>query len=184
MQKLLLHSCCGPCSSACIERLLAETDYEITIFYYNPNIYPQEEYIKRKSEQIRLIKELNNHRVDFLDCDYNPCEFEKISLGLEGEKEGGARCARCFALRLNKTAQTAKDKGFNAFATTLTVSPHKNAKLITEIGLSWAEKFDIKYLPYDFKKKECFKRSIALSKEYGLYRQNYCGCKFSLPQNN
>ena len=182
MQKLLLHSCCGPCSSACIERLLKETDYEITIFYYNPNIYPQEEYIKRKNEQIRLINELNNPKVKFLDCDYQPDEFNKIAKGFEAEKEGGARCSRCFVLRLNKTAQTAKDMGYNAFATTLTVSPHKNAKLITEIGLNIAENLGITYLPYDFKKKEGFKRSIVLSKEYNLYRQNYCGCKYS--QNN
>ena len=183
MQNLLLHSCCGPCSSACIERLLAETDFNITIFYYNPNIYPQEEYNHRKAEQIRLIKELNNPKVDFLDCDYIPSEFEKIAKGLEHEKEGGARCAGCFALRLNKTAQTAKENGYSAFATTLTVSPHKNAKLITEIGLGVAQKYGIEYLPYDFKKKDGFKRSIALSKEYGLYRQNYCGCAYSMPNN-
>ena len=182
MKRLLLHSCCGPCSSACIERLLSETDYQITIFYYNPNIYPTEEYNHRKSEQIRLITELNSQRVSFLDCDYIPSEFDKISKGYEEEKEGGARCTRCFVLRLEKTAQTAKEQGFSAFATTLTVSPHKNAKLITEIGLNIGKELGIEYLPYDFKKKEGFKRSIALSKEYGLYRQNYCGCKFSISQ--
>ena len=146
MEKLLLHSCCGPCSSACIERLLNETQYHITVFYYNPNIYPEEEYIHRKNEQIRLIKELNNDRVDFLDCDYEAGEFNKIAQGFENEKEGGARCSRCFVLRLNNTALVAKENGFNAFATTLTVSPHKNAKLITEIGLGLSEKYGITYL--------------------------------------
>ncbi|MBQ7453015.1 MAG: epoxyqueuosine reductase QueH [Clostridia bacterium] len=180
MKKLLLHSCCGPCSSACIERLLAETEYEITVFYYNPNIYPESEYLHRKSEQIRLIGELNNQKVKFLDCDYEPQEFERCALGLENEKEGGARCPKCFALRLSKTAQKAKELGYDAFATTLTVSPHKNAQQITEIGNQISTEVGVAYLPYDFKKKEGFKRSIELSKEYNLYRQNYCGCRFSL----
>ena len=179
MKKLLLHSCCGPCSSACIERLLAETDYYVTIFYYNPNIYPEEEYLHRKNEQVRLINELTNPRVNFIDCDYEPQEFERCAIGLENEKEGGARCPKCFALRLYKTAQVAKLNGYDAFATTLTVSPHKNAQIITGVGNQIAQEVGISYLPYDFKKKEGFKRSIQLSKQYNLYRQNYCGCKYS-----
>lgn len=180
MTKLLLHSCCGPCSTAVIERLLAEGNYdEIGVYYFNPNIHPQEEYFHRKSEQIRFIQELNNPKVKFIDADYNPAEFFACTKGLENEKEGGARCNECFLLRLKNTAIFAKEHGFNQFGTTLTVSPHKNAKLINEIGKLIENEIGVSFLEADFKKKEGFKRSLVLAREYDLYRQNYCGCVYS-----
>jgi len=179
-QKMLLHSCCGPCSSAVIFQL-AE-NYDITIFYYNPNIYPEAEYLKRKQTQLELIAKLNQQgfNIKIEDAEYDPENYEKYVCGLETEKEGGARCTKCFYLRLEKTAKIAKEKGFDIFATTLTVSPHKNAPLINQIGEELSEKYGIKYLVSDFKKKDGYKKSIELSKEYGLYRQNYCGCKYSI----
>lgn len=179
-RKMLLHSCCGPCSSAVIMTL--KDDYDITIFYYNPNIYPKEEYLHRKSEQIKLIEKLNSEgeNIKFLDCEYDPENYEKYVCGLENEKEGGARCTKCFELRLEKTAKTAKQNGFDIFATTLTVSPHKNAPLINEIGERISKEVEVEYLVSDFKKKDGYKKSIELSKKYDLYRQKYCGCKFSI----
>lgn len=180
MNKLLLHSCCGPCSTAVIERLLNEYDFdEIGVFYYNPNIHPQEEYEHRKAEQIKFIKALKNDKVMFIDADYNTKTYFDYVSGLEQEKEGGARCVKCFELRLFKTAQFAKLNGFNTFGTTLTVSPHKNAKIINELGENISKIEQIPYLIADFKKKDGYKRSILLAKEYDLYRQNYCGCIFS-----
>lgn len=179
MEKLLLHSCCGPCSTAVIERLLADTDFDITIYYYNPCIAPEDEYFHRKAEQIRVIKSVNSPRVKFLDCDYNPREYLDAVRGFEGEPEGGARCTRCFALRLKKTAEMAKAGGFDVFGTTLTVSPHKNAKVINSLGAQIAGDAGVSFLEADFKKKDGFKRSIVLSKQLGLYRQDYCGCIFS-----
>lgn len=178
--KILLHSCCGPCSSAVIMAL--KDEFDITVFYYNPNIYPEKEYLHRKEEQIKLIKSLNAEgaSVDILDAEYDPETYEKYVCGLENEKEGGARCTKCFWLRLEKTAKTAKQNGFDIFATTLTVSPHKNAPLINEIGTKISEQEGIDYLVSDFKKKDGYKKSIELSKKYGLYRQNYCGCKYSI----
>ena len=171
---ILLHSCCGPCSSSVIERL--KSYFDITVLYYNPNIEPKEEYEKRKSEQIRLLKELN---IKYMDCDYdNDIYHEKIK-GTEEEKEGGARCTLCFMLRLSKTAKLAKENNFDYFGTTLTVSPHKNSELINKIGFKEAEKEGINFLPADFKKEEGYKRSIELSKKYNLYRQDYCGCIYS-----
>lgn len=177
---MLLHTCCAPCSTAVIERLA--DDYDITIVYYNPNIYPQEEYIKRKNEQIRYIQILNGQGKDikYIDCDYNQKTFFDAVAGLESQPEGGQRCAVCFALRLDFVAKMAKENGFDIFATSLTVSPHKNAQVINEIGQNLSKKYDIEYLVSDFKKKDGYKRSIVLSKENNIYRQNYCGCKFSI----
>lgn len=178
--KMLLHSCCGPCSSAVILRLKQE--YDITILYYNPNIYPQDEYIHRKSEQIKLIEKLNQEGEDikFFDVEYDPENYEKFVCGLETEKEGGARCTKCFYIRLLKTAKIAKENAFDIFATTLTVSPHKNAPLINQIGTEISNQIGVEYLVSDFKKKDGYKTSIELSKKYDLYRQNYCGCRYSI----
>ena len=174
--KLLLHSCCGPCSTTVITML--KEYFDITVFYYNPNIEPREEYEKRKSEQIRLIKELDSEFVKFLESDYANEEFRSVTKGLEEEKEGGARCSVCFKLRLEKTALKAKELDYEYFGTTLTVSPYKNSYIINEIGAMLEKNFGVKYLYSDFKKKEGYKKSIELSKKYNLYRQNYCGCLF------
>ncbi|MCQ4022684.1 MULTISPECIES: epoxyqueuosine reductase QueH [unclassified Ruminococcus] len=176
--KLLLHSCCAPCSSYVIEYL---SDYfEITVFYYNPNLYPNEEYETRSSEQKRFISEFKSkHPLSYIDVPFVPDEFYSHIKGLEKEKEGGKRCEKCFELRLGKTASLAKDKGFDYFATTLTISPLKNASLINNIGFELEAKCKVKYLASDFKKKNGFKRSTELSRQYNLYRQDYCGCVFS-----
>lgn len=172
--KILLHSCCGPCSSSVIERL---RDYfDITVLYYNPNIEPKEEYEKRKSEQLRLLNELG---IKFMDIDYLNEEYHNVVKGYESEPENGLRCPICFELRLDKTAFLAKENNFDYFGTTLTVSPHKNSKIINEIGLKLQDKYNIKYLLSDFKKEDGYKRSIELSKKYDLYRQDYCGCLYS-----
>ena len=173
---LLLHTCCAPCSSSVIERLYEY--FDITVFYYNPNIEPYEEYIKRKEEQKRFLSELNKN-IKFMDCDYENEEFKRISKGLEDLPEGGHRCHECYKLRLLKTAQKAKEQSFNYFGTTLTVSPYKNSQILNALGHEISEKLNIKYLYSDFKKKEGYKRSIELSKEYNLYRQDYCGCLYS-----
>ena len=170
--ELLLHSCCAPCSSYVISYL--HNYFNITIIYYNPNIYPKEEYKKRKEEQIKFIK--NYDDVKFMDCDYDNELYNKLVEGLENEHERGSRCTICFKLRLEKTAVEAKKYDFDYFSTTLTVSPYKNANLINEIGKELELKYDIKWLYSDFKKGEGYKKSIELSKEYNLYRQNYCGC--------
>ncbi len=179
--RLLLHSCCGPCSTAVIERLLGE--YDITVFYYNPNITDDDEYEHRKSEQEKFLKKHNDkfkeNPVKFLEGEYIVEDFFRIAKGYEAEKEGGERCNRCFFLRLNKTAEIAKVNGFDIFATTLTVSPHKNYKIISEIGKDIGNKCGVEFLDMDFKKKAGYQRSVDLSKEYDLYRQNYCGCEFS-----
>ncbi|MBQ8782306.1 MAG: epoxyqueuosine reductase QueH [Clostridia bacterium] len=176
---LLLQSCCGPCSSYVLE-VLAE-HFKVTVLYYNPNIYPEEEYYKRLSEQIKIINSMPfKNKVELMPCDYDEQEFLTAAKGLENEREGGARCKECFVLRLGKTASLAKENGFDFFTTTLTVSPHKNAQLLNQIGKELEEIYGVKYLFADFKKKEGYKRSIQLSKEYDLYRQEYCGCRFSL----
>lgn len=174
-KRLLLHSCCAPCSSHCLSELSPQIG--VTVFYYNPNLDCAEEYEKRKREQIRFLRETG--LADFLDCDYAPEDYISAVRGLEGEKEGGARCAVCFRLRLERTAREAKARGFDYFATTLTVSPLKNAKLINEIGFAVAEEVGVPYLPSDFKKRGGYLHSVRLSEEYGLYRQDYCGCAFS-----
>ena len=174
--KLLLHSCCGPCSTTVLSLLASY--FDITVLYYNPNIEPKEEYYKRKEEQIRFIKEFNNEHIKFMDCDYNNQDFRNRVVGLEQEREGGARCAVCFKLRLEKTAEIAKALDFDYFGTTLTVSPHKNSEVINKIGALLETEYGVKYLYSDFKKKDGYKRSIELSKKYNLYRQDYCGCEF------
>ena len=174
--KLLLHSCCGPCSTTVLNLLVSH--FDITVLYYNPNIEPKEEYYKRKEEQIRFIKEFNNEHIKFMDCDYNNQDFRSRVVGLEQEREGGARCAVCFKLRLEKTAEIAKALDFDYFGTTLTVSPHKNSEVINKIGALLETEYGVKYLYSDFKKKDGYKKSIELSKKYNLYRQDYCGCEF------
>lgn len=179
-QKLLLHSCCAPCSTAVIERLY--DNYDITILYYNPNIYPEEEYTKRKNEEIKYLKHLNEigYKISMLDCDYESEKFYEKTKGYENEREGGVRCAICFKLRLEKTANLAKISGYEIFGTTLTVSPHKNAELINSIGLGLEREIGVKFLVSNFKKQDGYKRSVELAKENNLYRQNYCGCEFAL----
>ena len=174
--KLLLHSCCGPCSTEVIDFL--KDYFEITVFYYNPNIEPVEEYLHRKTEQIRFLKEYKEAEVDFLDCDYDNSSFKEIAKGLEHEKEGGARCNKCFYLRMYETAKKAKDLGFAFFGTTLTVSPHKNSMIINEIGEHISGYLKISYIYGDFKKNDGYKKSIEFSKIYNLYRQDYCGCLY------
>jgi len=176
--RLLLHTCCAPCSSRCIEYL--SNYFDITVLYYNPNISPVEEYIKRKEEQIRFLNEFNSkNKLDILDIEYNYQDFLNIVDGLENEKEGGKRCFNCYRLRLEKTAKVALENNYDFFGTTLTVSPYKNSQILNKIGEELENKYNIKYLFSDFKKKEGYKRSIELSKEYNLYRQDYCGCVYS-----
>ncbi|HHU55217.1 MAG TPA: epoxyqueuosine reductase QueH [Acholeplasmataceae bacterium] len=173
-KRLLLHSCCAPCSSYVLE-LLKEV-FDITIFFYNPNIYPQEEYIKRLSEFNKLYK------FPIMEEKYNPNEFNKAIKGLEHIPEGGERCFACYSFRLEKTAQVARKKGYEYFTTTLSISPYKNSKKINEIGYECERKYGVKYLYSDFKKEEGYKKSIILSKELDLYRQEYCGCFYSMQE--
>ena len=179
---LLLHSCCGPCSTAVIERLAEE--FEITVFFYNPCITDEEEYVLRRENQRKFLKAFNEGRmgrgrIRMIEGPYRPGAFFQIAEGLEEEPEGGRRCLRCFAQRLEKTAETAQMTGKDYFGTTLTVSPHKNYRKISEIGQNIALRYGLTFLDRDFKKKDGFRRSIELSKKYGLYRQDYCGCEFS-----
>lgn len=184
--RLMLHSCCAPCSSYVLEYL--RRYFEITVFYYNPNISMEAEYQKRVSEQKRLIEVYNQltdsgYPISVIEGDYEPEAFYEIARGLEQCPEGGGRCFACYELRLRKTAELAKRFGQDYFATTLTISPLKNAAKLNEIGERLAEEYQIPWLPNDFKKKDGYKRSIELSAEYGLYRQNYCGCVYSRTQN-
>ncbi len=174
-KRLLLHSCCAPCSSYCLTQVAPVL--RTTVFYFNPNLDSEEEYLRRKNEQLRLIRETG--AADFLDCDYEKQAFEEIAKGYEKEPEGGARCKRCYLLRLERTAQTAKSGGYDLFGTTLTVSPLKDSEALNEIGFALEKKYGVKYLPSDFKKRNGYLRSIELSKEHALYRQNYCGCEYS-----
>lgn len=187
---LLLHSCCAPCSSYVLEYL--SQYFAITVFYYNPNIYPESEYEKRVEEQQRLIDRMNcenaeaadeagmrRHAIRFLEGRFEPERFYAAVKGLEQIPEGGERCHACFRLRLGCAAAAAREGGFDYVTTTLTISPLKNAEVLNEIGEEAAERFGVKWLPSDFKKKNGYKRSTELSQEYGLYRQNYCGCVFS-----
>lgn len=178
---LLLHSCCGPCSSAVLERLTAH--FDVTLLYYNPNIEPEEEYAHRLSEQKRLLSLLPDP-VGFLPCPYDHEAFEAFAPAMAQEPEGGRRCLRCFALRLEYTAKQARARGFEYFTTTLSVSPHKNAENINRIGREIGEKYGVKYLMADFKKKNGYLRSLQLSREYALYRQDYCGCLYSKPEKD
>ena len=176
--KLFLHSCCAPCSSYVLEYL--SRYFSITVFYYNPNIYPGEEYFRRVAEQQRLIAELPCvHPVSFVEGPYDTERFFQMAQGMEQLPEGGARCFDCYRLRLEQAAKLCKKGGFDYFTTTLSISPHKNAQKLNEIGEALAQQYGVRHLPSDFKKKEGYKRSIQLSKEHGLYRQDYCGCIFS-----
>ena len=175
---LLLHSCCAPCSSYVLEYL--SNSFEITVFYYNPNIFPENEYTKRILEQQTLISDMKvKHPVSFLAGNYDRNRFFQIAEGLEHLREGGERCFKCYELRLEEAAKIASDAGFDYFTTTLSISPLKNADKLNEIGTRLADKYGVKYLQSDFKKKNGYKRSIELSSEYGLYRQDYCGCEYS-----
>ncbi|MBQ8489375.1 MAG: epoxyqueuosine reductase QueH [Pseudobutyrivibrio sp.] len=175
---LLLHSCCAPCSSYCIEYL--SQFFYVTVFYYNPNIYPDEEYYHRVKEQQRFIKEFpTKYPVKFIEGDYDKSSFYEIAKGLEKEPEKGKRCHRCYDLRLRRTAEVAKEKGFDFFSTTLTISPMKDSQVLNEIGDSIGKELGINWLYSDFKKREGYKRSTEISKEYDMYRQDYCGCVYS-----
>ena len=176
---LLLHSCCGPCSSAVLERLTAH--FDVTVLYYNPNIEPEEEYRHRLSEQERLLSLLPGD-IPLLPCEYDHAAFAAFAEGMADCPEGGDRCLACFALRLNETAKQAKAHGFEYFTTTLSVSPHKNADSVNRAGEAAGREAGVKYLMADFKKKDGYLRSLQLSKEYDLYRQDYCGCLYSKQQ--
>lgn len=186
--KLLLHVCCAPCSSACLDVL--KDYFDVTLFFYNPNIHPKEEYYKRDEELKQFAKQLNLENAEkiktgeiceikIIETTYDPEEFFSVVKGLEHEKEGGARCKKCFELRLSKTAEKCKQLGFDYFTTTLTLSPYKNSALLNEIGKVMQTRYNTPFLSADFKKHEGYKKSIEYSKKYNLYRQNYCGCVFS-----
>lgn len=179
-KSLLLHSCCAPCSSAVLERLSEQ--FDITVLYYNPNLDSHEEFERRVDEQRRLIRQLNCG-IKLLTVDYEPQEYYSVVKGHEKDAEGGERCSICFELRLDKTAKIAAEKNFDFFTTTLSISPHKNSQVLNEIGGRVSEKYDVDYLYSDFKKEDGYKRSIELSKEYDLYRQDYCGCIYSKVQS-
>lgn len=176
--KLFLHSCCAPCSSYVLEYL--SQYFEITVFYYNPNIYPEKEYHERAGEQKRFIEAFpSQHPISYVEGDYDTKRFYEMARGMEHIAEGGERCFACYELRMREAALLAKEGGYDYFTTTLSISPQKNAQKINEIGEALEAELGIKHLPSDFKKKNGYKRSTELSKEYELYRQNYCGCIFS-----
>ena len=181
---LFLHSCCAPCSSYCLEYLAPY--FAITVFYYNPNISASEEYQHRVREQKRLIElynqEKKGHPIKVIEGDWRPADFYEAVKGYEACPEGGERCFRCYELRLRETALQAKKRGMDYFGTTLTISPLKNAEKLNEIGEELGKEYGVPWLPCDFKKKNGYKRSIELSAQYGLYRQNFCGCVFSKNQ--
>ncbi|MDO4474679.1 MAG: epoxyqueuosine reductase QueH [Eubacteriales bacterium] len=180
--RLLLHSCCAPCSSYVLEYL--NKYFEITVFYYNPNIFPEHEFTKRTEEQKRLIEDLpKKNPIHFIAGDYDQESFYKIARGLESEPEGGERCMKCYELRLRESAKIAKKLGFDYFTTTLSISPLKKADKLNEIGEKISEEYGVNYLCSDFKKKNGYKRSVELSNEYGLYRQDYCGCVYSFEES-
>ena len=186
-RRLFLHSCCAPCSSYVMEYICSS--FFITVFYYNPNISSSEEYRKRAEEQQRLIKAYNSEMeagirkgnpIEIVEGDYEPQRFYEAARGYEDCPEGGERCFRCYELRLRETARRAKEGDYDFFCTTLTISPLKNARKLNEIGLALGEEYGVAWLPSDFKKRNGGRRSVELSAEYGLYRQNYCGCGYSL----
>ena len=172
--RLLLHSCCGPCSSYVLEYL--SRFFEITVLFYGPNIQPREEYELRLDHQRRVLEHIG---AEIMECDYDGAAFDAVAAGYEDEPEGGSRCTRCFALRIEETAKRAAEGGFDYYCTTLSVSPHKDAERINALGEALGERYGVKWLPSDFKKRGGYQRSIALSREWGLYRQDYCGCLFS-----
>lgn len=177
--RLLLQCCCAPCSSSVLAVLTPH--FDVTVYFYNPNIHPQSEYEKRLAQLPKLLADAQyGGDIKVLEAPYVPEDFFSAVQGLETEPEGGARCTECFRLRLRETAKQAKALGFDYFTTTLTVSPHKNAETLNELGLSLGAEYGVQFLPSDFKKKEGYKESIRLSKAYDLYRQDYCGCVFSL----
>lgn len=176
---LLLHSCCGPCSTYVLEYL--SQYFNITVFYYNPNIYPPEEFEKRTVEQKKLIEKMfSDNSVGFVEGQYDDDRFYETVKGLEDVPEGGERCFKCYRLRLEETAKKAQEGDFEYFTTTLSISPHKNAQKLNEIGEAVAKEYGLKYLLSDFKKKNGYKRSCELSAQYEIYRQDYCGCVFSV----
>ena len=175
--RLLLHACCGPCSSAVLEQLCPY--FEITVLYYNPNIWPPAEYRRREDELERFVAEAHPLGVKVVEDRYDPQEFYDAARGLENEPERGARCTACYRLRMRRAAQYAAENGFDWFTTTLSISPHKDAARINQIGQELATAFGVPHLPSDFKKKNGYLRSLQLSDQYGLYRQDYCGCVFS-----
>lgn len=175
---LLLHSCCGPCSTSVLELL---SDYfKVTLLYYNPNIYPSDEYYKRLEEQKKVLDKVNGRfEIKFLEGRYDPAEYFDAVKGVEQLPEGSQRCFNCYEIRLKEAAQFAKNLNMDYFATTLSVSPYKNAQIINEIGEKIANEYEVKHLPNDFKKKDGYKKSVELSKSWNIYRQDYCGCPFS-----
>jgi predicted adenine nucleotide alpha hydrolase (AANH) superfamily ATPase len=173
-KKLLLHICCAPCATYVVQVL--SKDYEVTGYFYNPNIYPEEEYFQRLNEMKRIAEDFH---ITLLDAPYDPMNWFALTKGLEHEPERGTRCERCFYMRLEETAEKAKKEGFDIFATTLSISPYKNASVLNRIGQSLSERYDIAFLPADFKKNDGFKKSVELCKKYNLYRQDYCGCIYS-----
>ena len=177
--KLLLHACCAPCSSYVIEYLT--NFFDITLLYYNPNITPEDEHSARANELVRLTKEMKSlQNVSVVITDYTPQDFYAISKNLENEREGGPRCSKCYRLRLTYSAEYAKAHGFDYFTTTLSISPHKNAAYINELGASLEREYGVRYLFADFKKKNGYARSIEICKEFDIYRQDWCGCRFSI----
>lgn len=180
-KRLLLHACCAPCSSYCLEYL--REAFALTVFFYNPNLTEQEEYRRRVEEEKRLIALMNGQegssQIEILEGRYEPERFLEVARGLETCKEGGERCLRCFALRLGETARVAAEDGFDFFTTSLTISPLKNSALLNRIGAQEGERYGVRFLPSDFKKNNGYLRSTQLSRLYGLYRQNYCGCIYS-----
>lgn len=174
-KRVLLQACCAPCASHCLSELAGKT--RVTVYFYNPNLSDREEYEKRRAELLRFIGETG--WADALDCAYAPEDFAAVAAGYEDAPEGGARCARCFRLRLEHTAAAAKENEYDLFGTTLTLSPLKNADLINRIGFEAGERYGVEYLPSDFKKRGGYQHSLDLSREHCLYRQNYCGCAFS-----
>lgn len=180
---LLLHSCCAPCSSYVLEYL--SNYFNITVFYYNPNIYPDEEYFKRVKEQKNFIQTFPfQHKVEMIEGVFEKEKFYAMAKGKEHLKEGAERCFLCYELRLEETAKIAKEKKFDYFTTTLSISPMKNSAKLNEIGLALSQKYQVPYLISDFKKKSGYKRSVEISKEYDMYRQDYCGCVFSMQERN
>ena len=178
--RLLLHSCCAPCSSYVTEYL--DPYFDLTLFFFNPNISPEEEFLKRYSELIRFVDERFGGKIAVICPPWDPEEYLSAVSGLEDIPEGGERCFRCYSLRLEATARAAAEGGFDYYCTTLSLSPYKNAEVLYEIGSHIGEKLGVRYLPSDFKKKDGYKRSVELSREYGLYRQDFCGCTFSEAQ--